>query len=486
MAGQEMAAAPATNGIIVPKHAARVGPHPGFISSSNQYSSEIKIRRMLKDNGCDPAREDNYRLQGVQLIDNVREHLQLPVRTFDTACTYFHKFRLNFRDAEYNYQDAALTSLFVACKVEDTIKKSRDILVAAYAVKNPDKTISPDDKMFESSGKIMIGLERLILETVGFDFRTRYPQKMLVKVVRRVLGKSSANSHEFFDMAYAMCIDLYKTFVPIKRTTFSMVMAVVELTARMRGEHVERVREFAASRGASSSSSSSLSSRGAQQASSRDEVMETMLDLLDLYVQHQKSTKIGALFDLSTFIDIKIHLNTELDSTARPRYLNHCHRCEVEDAHPLSSVTASAIDPTTMASTPWPADASIRRTARGQGGTMRFVFDPEAANGEQDMVNQFFKEEYEEYEVEVEEPVSASDGERDGGGGGGGGGGGSGVGGGGRGRGRGGRGRGGEVDGFIGRGRGGYRGGHRGDYSYRRGAPYGYRGDRPRGRGRYF
>lgn len=66
------ASAPATNG-----DAAKVGPHPGFISSSNQYSSEIKVRRMLKDNGCDPAREDNYRLQGVQLIDNVREHLKL-------------------------------------------------------------------------------------------------------------------------------------------------------------------------------------------------------------------------------------------------------------------------------------------------------------------------------------------------------------------------------------------------------------------------
>ncbi|KAG5913690.1 hypothetical protein E4U42_000924, partial [Claviceps africana] len=74
--GPAKAAVPsATNGVTRP--AARIGPHPGFISSSNQYSSEIKIRRMLKDNGCDPAREDNYRLQGVQLIDSVREHLQL-------------------------------------------------------------------------------------------------------------------------------------------------------------------------------------------------------------------------------------------------------------------------------------------------------------------------------------------------------------------------------------------------------------------------
>lgn len=63
----------ATNGDTVPK----VGPHPGFISSSNQYTTELKLRRMLKDNGCDPARQDSYRLQGVQLIENVREYLQL-------------------------------------------------------------------------------------------------------------------------------------------------------------------------------------------------------------------------------------------------------------------------------------------------------------------------------------------------------------------------------------------------------------------------
>ncbi|KHN98435.1 C-type cyclin [Metarhizium album ARSEF 1941] len=415
-------------------HPARIGPHPGFISSSNQYSSEIKIRRMLKDNDCDPAREDNYRLQGVQLIESVRESLQLPVRTFDTACTYYHKFRLNFRALEYSYSDAALASLFVACKVEDTIKKSKDILAASHNLKNPEKTLAPDDKMFDSPGKTIIGLERLILETIGFDFRTRYPQKLLVKVVRRVLGKSSANSRDFFATAYAMCIDMYKTFVPIKRTTFSMVMAVVELTARMRDEHLDRVQEFAASR----------------RQYHRDAVMETMLDLLDLYVQHHKSTKIGAQVDLSKFINIKIRLNTDLDSTAKPRHLYHCHRCEVEQAHPLSTTTASATDPAN-ASNHWPVDASIRRTARGQDGTMRFVFDPEAAKNEQETVSHFFKDEYEEYEVEVEEPVPPPD--RD--------------------------------EGL--RARGGYSGGYRDRGDHRRGGPYGgYRGDRyHRGRGRY-
>ncbi|PNY28263.1 CTD kinase subunit beta, partial [Tolypocladium capitatum] len=401
----------------------RIGPHPGFISSSNQYGSEIKLRRMLKDNGCDPVREDNYRLQGVQLIDNVREHLQLPVRTFDTACTYFHKFRLNFRDSEYNYQDAALASLFVACKVEDTIKKSKDILVAAYSVKNPDKPTAPDDKFFDGPGKVIIGLERLILETIGFDFRTRYPQKLLVKVVRRILG-TAAPARAFFATAYAMCIDMYKTFVPVKRTTFAMVLAIVELTARVRGgdELLDRVRRFAASR---------------EKQCSRDAVTETMLDLLDLYVQHHKATKIGAVVDLAAFIDIKIRLNTGLDAAAAPRYLFHCSRCHVADPNPLDPVSATSPAAAGTAGTTWPPDASVRRTARGQDGTMRFVFDPEAARAEQEAADAYFKEEYEEYEVEVEEPVPPPH-DRDGGG-----------------------------------GWGGYRGGHRDRGDHRRGGPYG-------------
>ncbi|OAA58700.1 cyclin [Cordyceps fumosorosea ARSEF 2679] len=415
----------------------KVGPHPGFISSSNQYSSETRIRRMFRHNGCDPAREDNYRLQGVQLIDNVREHLKLPVRTFDTACIYFHKFRLNYRDAEYSFQDAALASLFVACKVEDTIKKSKDILAAAYAVKNPDKPVSTDDKekeqntahdsttnllapqILEQNGKIIIGLERHILETIGFDFRTRYPQKLLVKVIRRILGPSvdttaSATARTFYATAYAMCIDMYKTLVPVKRTTFAMAMAVVELTARLTttGDEqallLERIEGFSQRR------------QHSQRCDARAPVVETMLDLLDLYVQNHKATKLGARFDLARFIDIKIQLNQGLDASAAPRFLYHCQKCEID----APSETLTTKMPLTLGDL---ALSARGRSARGQDGTMRFVFDPEAAKAEHDAVGVFFNEEYEEYEMEIEEPVppppeprGPRDGREGGGGGGGG------------------------------------------------------------------
>lgn len=231
-----------------------------------------------------------------------------------------------------------------------------------------------------------------------------------------------------------MSIDMYKTFVPIKRTTFSMVMALVELTALLTEQHVDKVRDWAKTK----------------PQYNRGEVMEAMLDILDLYVQHSKSTKVGAQFDQNKIIDIKIRLNNDLDKAFEPRYLNFCPRCEAEEPQP--STPASATSPAT--STSWPGDASGRRTARGQEGTMRFVFDPEAAKREQEITSEYFKDEYEEYEVEVEEPIAPPPEEMMGPGGG---------------------------------GRGGYRGPRdRGDH--RRGNPYGgYRGDRHYrgGRGRH-
>jgi CTD kinase subunit beta len=55
------------------------GPHPGHVQVACQFTLEQKLRRMLKESGCDPAREDSYRLQGVNLIDSVRETLHLYV-----------------------------------------------------------------------------------------------------------------------------------------------------------------------------------------------------------------------------------------------------------------------------------------------------------------------------------------------------------------------------------------------------------------------
>ncbi|MDA4133263.1 MAG: hypothetical protein OK454_09105, partial [Thaumarchaeota archaeon] len=61
-----------------------------------------------------------------------------------------------------------------------------------------------------------------------------------------------------------MLTDLYKTFAPIKQTSFTMVMAVIELAALVTGTHVDKVHSLDLGR----------------HHTSRATVVETMLDLL--------------------------------------------------------------------------------------------------------------------------------------------------------------------------------------------------------------
>jgi CTD kinase subunit beta len=124
----------------------RVGPHPSHIEVAKPYILQSRIQQCLLDLRMSDAKEDSIRLQGVAWIEQVRRALQLPVRTFDTAAVYYHKFRLVRPDSEYNWTDASAAALFLACKSEDTLKKSRDILCASYNLKAaPGESLSSDD-----------------------------------------------------------------------------------------------------------------------------------------------------------------------------------------------------------------------------------------------------------------------------------------------------------------------------------------------------
>ncbi|KAK3318849.1 hypothetical protein B0H66DRAFT_575482 [Apodospora peruviana] len=384
--GANAAPAPASDDVLP------IGPPSGLSSIPTQYIQEQSLRQMLKNIGYDEAREDTYRLKGVQLIDTVRQSLQLPVKTFDTAATYYHKFRIRFPSAEYNYEDVALASLFVACKVEDTIKKSKEILCAAHNLANPGDNKTPDDKIFDARSRFTVGLERHILETIGFDFRVQYPQKLLIKMVKRMFPhnntETDSEGQQFLRVAYDMSIDLYKTFAPIKQPTFTLVTAILELTSLFLKAHKDKIR--------------ALKERAWHTETGC--VLETMLDLMDLYTQFPKSTKVGPMFEINKLMDVKIDLNKFVSKDRYQRYYGWCDRCAQEspEAHPVTP--GSATSPATNNS------SSVKRTAKTNEGTLRFVFNAENARQERELVAEYFTDEYEEYEVEVEEPIRESDG----------------------------------------------------------------------------
>lgn len=232
--------------------------------------------------------------------------------------------------------------------------------------------------MFEKPSTVIIGLERMIVESIAFDFRVRHPQKVLSKILKAALP--GEDGKRLFSTAWKMSLDMYLTFVPIKQTTFTMAFATVELTSRLTGQYANEIRALDPE----------------AWHTTRECVMETMLDMLDLYTENHKLTKIGKLIDPSKFIETKIAINRELDAAKFARFQQNCHRCETDPIGP--TVTS----PTTSSHN---GRSSSKRGREQESGTNRFVFDADEAHREDETVQSYFKDQYEEYEVEVEEEI---------------------------------------------------------------------------------
>jgi hypothetical protein len=67
-----------TIGTMAPQVAFQAtGPHPSYIHVAEQFTFQQKLQNQLIAIGTNPTREDNFRLQGVQWINDVRTALQL-------------------------------------------------------------------------------------------------------------------------------------------------------------------------------------------------------------------------------------------------------------------------------------------------------------------------------------------------------------------------------------------------------------------------
>lgn len=76
-----------------------------------------------------------------------------------------------------------------------------------------------------------------MLESAGFDFRNRHPQKILVKLAREL----GLDRDRLGRMAYNICLDVYRTFAPLKQTAVTLAIASLELAARLNQISLEGV-----------------------------------------------------------------------------------------------------------------------------------------------------------------------------------------------------------------------------------------------------
>lgn len=187
--------------------------HPYFTSAEVQYLSE-KQRGKLS-----ATQEEKARQQACGFIEAVGSKIGFPRKTLATAQNLYHRFHLFFPRKDFNYYDVTLAALYVSTKMHDTLKKPREILMVSYAVRFPELAaksksvggeVDMDPATAENDRQRLLAVERLILETICFNFTSKMPFSYVIKIGRKLKA-----SKKLIKCAWRLTIDSHRTLVPI-------------------------------------------------------------------------------------------------------------------------------------------------------------------------------------------------------------------------------------------------------------------------------
>ncbi|KAG8808503.1 hypothetical protein FRC17_003924, partial [Serendipita sp. 399] len=152
--------------------------------------------------------QEKTRQMACTFIESVGLRMGFPRKTIGTAQTLYHRFRLYFPMKDFNYYDVSQATLYVSAKLHDTIKKPQDILDVAYTIRYPNSVNAVtgmadiDGERKAEDRKRLLAIERLVLETISFNFTIQMAFPYIIKFARQ-LGASK----DLTKLAWRLCAD---------------------------------------------------------------------------------------------------------------------------------------------------------------------------------------------------------------------------------------------------------------------------------------
>ncbi|KAF7592518.1 hypothetical protein BBP40_012808 [Aspergillus hancockii] len=151
------------------------------------FTDEELTRAPSQLDGMTLEAEHTSRSKGVNFITQVGIMLKLPQLTIATAAVYLHRFFMRYsmvdlpqRPGMHPYPIAA-TSLFLATKVEENVRRMRELVVACCRVaqKQPNLVVDEQSKEFWKWRDTILHHEDLLLESLCFDLQLEQPYRIL-------------------------------------------------------------------------------------------------------------------------------------------------------------------------------------------------------------------------------------------------------------------------------------------------------------------
>jgi CTD kinase subunit beta len=203
----------------------------------------------------------------------------------------YHKFILYNKHTKFPSTEAIAACILVASKLEDTPKRGREIVAATHIARGRELKGSALDEARSQA----VALERQILETVGFDFRIRYPHMYVVKICKeRKIDRAVAS------MAWTIASDSYVTDAVLKIPPHTVALACIILAAKLKDVNIFPVDSDALE-------------------SPRLNVNVALIDLLDFYIENHRETPLFKEYgdvEMESFLSLREKVGKEMSARA--------------------------------------------------------------------------------------------------------------------------------------------------------------------------
>ncbi|THV03914.1 cyclin-like protein [Dendrothele bispora CBS 962.96] len=206
--------------------------YPYFTPSEVESMSEKQRGKMSIH------QEERIRSSAMGFLEVLGSRMGFPRRTIATSQSLYHRFHLFFPRKDFTYTDVCLAALYVSTKMHDTLKKPREILANSYSVRFPELAVksknpsgevdldSMDPQVVEHDRQRLLAVERLILETICFNFTSHMPFPYVIK-----MGKALGATKTLTKLAYRLSVDSYRSSLPLSYPPHALALGSLYVAA---------------------------------------------------------------------------------------------------------------------------------------------------------------------------------------------------------------------------------------------------------------
>ncbi|KJZ76670.1 hypothetical protein HIM_04006 [Hirsutella minnesotensis 3608] len=180
-------------------------------------SEEVNSTPSIVD-GIPPSEERLRRAKGINFIYQAGVMLDLPQITLWVAGVFFHRFYMRCsmvpEKGGIHHYNIAATALFLANKVEENCRKTKDIIIAVAKVaqKNAKLIIDEQSKEYWRWRDSILTYEESMLEQLTFDLMIDNPYRHLFELLGQL---DIVHNKHLRQAAWAFCNDACLTALPL-------------------------------------------------------------------------------------------------------------------------------------------------------------------------------------------------------------------------------------------------------------------------------